>query len=250
MNERILMIETSTECCSVALSEGGRILASRIDETPRMQSSMLAPYIVEVLEEAGLCAANLDAVAVSDGPGSYTGLRVGVSTAKGICFGAGLPLIGVDTLQILACQAEMPGQAGHDDRGQAGHDDSPVIPGLTRDLHRIIAFLDARRMEVYAATFDAEGRKCSDTAAVILDETSYQEELAAGPVLFIGTGVEKFQAICRHPNARFQPCFPLATAMLKPALTALQKKEFKDVAYFEPLYLKDFAPGVSKHAIL
>ena len=105
-------------------------------------------------------------------------------------------------------------------------------------------------MEVYAATFDAEGRKCSDTAAVILDETSYQEELAAGPVLFIGTGVEKFQAICPHPNARFQPCFPLATAMLKPALAALQKKEFKDVAYFEPFYLKDFAPGVSKHAIL
>jgi len=234
MNERILMIETSTECCSVALSEGGRILASRIDETPRMQSSMLAPYIVEVLEEAGLRAADLDAVAVSEGPGSYTGLRVGVSTAKGICFGAGLPLIGVDTLQILACQAEMPDQVRHDDRSQA----------------RIISFLDARRMEVYAATFDAEGRKCSDTAAVILDETSYQEELAAGPVLFIGTGVEKFQAICPHPNARFQPCFPLATAMLKPALAALQKKEFKDVAYFEPFYLKDFAPGVSKHAIL
>ena len=234
MNERILMIETSTECCSVALSEGGRILASRIDETPRMQSSMLAPYIVEVLEEAGLRAADLDAVAVSEGPGSYTGLRVGVSTAKGICFGAGLPLIGVDTLQLLACQAEMPDQVRHDDRSQA----------------HIVSFLDARRMEVYAATFDAEGRKCSDTAAVILDETSYQEELAAGPVLFIGTGVEKFQAICPHPNARFQPCFPLATAMLKPALAALQKKEFKDVAYFEPFYLKDFAPGVSKHAIL
>lgn len=234
MNERILMIETSTECCSVALSEGERILASRIDETPRMQSSMLAPYIVEVLKEAGLRANHLDAVAVSEGPGSYTGLRVGVSTAKGICFGAGLPLIGVDTLQILALQAKMPGHAGHDDKGQA----------------RIISFLDARRMEVYAATFDAEGRKCSDTAAVILDETSYREELAAGPVLFIGTGVEKFQAICQHPNARFQPCFPLATAMLKPALAALQKKEFKDVAYFEPFYLKDFAPGVSKHAIL
>ncbi len=88
MNERILMIETSTECCSVALSEGERILARRIDETPRMQSSLLAPYIVEVLQEAGLGADDLDAVAVSEGPGSYTGLRVGVSTAKGICFGA------------------------------------------------------------------------------------------------------------------------------------------------------------------
>ncbi len=225
MNERILMIETSTECCSVALSEGPRIVAQRIDETPRMQSSMLAPYIVEVLQEAGLTASDLDAVAVSEGPGSYTGLRVGVSTAKGICFGAGIPLIGVDTLQILACQAEMP-------------------------TDRIIAFLDARRMEVYAATFDAEGRKLSDTAAVILDSESYHAELEAGRVLFIGTGVEKFQAVCQHHNAVFQPCFPLATAMLQPSLAALQKKEFKDVAYFEPFYLKDFVAGVSKHAIL
>ena len=225
MNERILMIETSTECCSVALSEGERILARRIDETPRMQSSLLAPYIVEVLQEAGLGADDLDAVAVSEGPGSYTGLRVGVSTAKGICFGASKPLLGIDTLQILACQAE-------------------------GSFDRIVAMLDARRMEVYAATFDSEGRKCADTAAVILDETSYHQELEAGTVLFIGTGVEKFQAICQHPNARFQPCFPLAPAMLQPARAALQNKEFKDVAYFEPFYLKDFVAGVSKHAIL
>ena len=225
MNEKILMIETSTECCSVALSEGPRIVSQRIDETPRMQSSMLAPYIVEVLQEAGLRAADLDAVAVSEGPGSYTGLRVGVSTAKGICFGAGVPLIGVDTLQILACQAEMPAD-------------------------RIVAMLDARRMEVYASTFDAEGRKLSATAAVILDSDSYRTELDAGRVLFIGTGVEKFQAVCQHPQAIFHPCYPLATAMLQPSLAALQKKEFKDVAYFEPFYLKDFVAGVSKHAIL
>lgn len=219
------MIETSTECCSVALSEGAQIVAQRIDETPRRQSAMLAPYIVEVLEEAGLKARDLDAVAVSEGPGSYTGLRVGVSTAKGICFGAGLPLIGVDTLQILACQA------------------------ATRP-DRIISMLDARRMEVYAASFDAEGNKCGDTAAVILDAASYSQELSAGRVLFIGTGVEKFQNICTHPNAAFQPCFPLAPAMLRPALTALHKKEFKDVAYFEPFYLKEFVAGVTKHAVL
>ena len=225
MNEHILLIETSTECCSVALSEGPRILARRIDETPRVQSSLLAPYIVEVLQEAGLSAKELDAVAVSQGPGSYTGLRVGVSTAKGICFGAGKPLLGIDTLQILACQAQ--------DR-----------------FDRIVAMLDARRMEVYAATFDGEGRKCSDTAAVILDESSYQAELEAGSVLFIGTGAGKFQTLCQHPNATFQPCFPLAPAMLQPALDALQKKEFKDVAYFEPFYLKEFVAGVSKHAIL
>jgi len=219
------MIETSTECCSVALAEGERIVAERVDETPKQQSALLAPYIAAVLEEAGWKAAGLDAVAVSEGPGSYTGLRVGVSTAKGICFGAGVPLIGVDTLQILACQ------------GAARTD-------------MIIAMLDARRMEVYAAPFDGAAHKLDDTMAVILDENSYAAELEAGTVLFIGTGAAKFQAIRPHPNARFQSCFPLASAMLQPARTALQKKEFKDVAYFEPFYLKEFVAGVTKHAVL
>jgi len=225
MNERILMIETSTDCCSVAVSDGDRIAAVRVDETPRQQSAMLAPHIVEVLQEAALTPHDLDAVAVSEGPGSYTGLRVGVSTAKGICFGAGIPLIGIDTLQILACQA-------------------------TGSFDRIVAMLDARRMEVYAAPFDANACKLADTAAVILNADSYRQELEAERVLFIGTGAAKFQNICTHPHASFQPCFPHAAAMLQPALAALQKKEFKDVAYFEPFYLKEFVAGVSKHAIL
>ena len=105
MSEKILMIETSTECCSVALADGAQILASRINGTPRQHAAMLAPYVQEVLAECGLAASGLDAVAVSEGPGSYTGLRVGVSTAKGLCFGAGKPLLGIDTLQILAMQA-------------------------------------------------------------------------------------------------------------------------------------------------
>ena len=225
MSEKILMIETSTECCSVAVCDGLRILASRLDETPRRQSSMLVPYIVEILQEAGLEGGNLDAVAVSEGPGSYTGLRVGVSTAKGYCFGAGKPLLGIDTLQILACQAE-------------------------GTFDRIVAMIDARRMEVYAASFDGSGRKISPTEAVILDAGSYRAELEAGSVLFIGTGTKKFQEICPHPNAFFRECPPLATAMAVPALEALQKKEFKDVAYFEPFYLKEFVAGVSKRAVL
>jgi len=219
------MIETSTEACSVAVCDGPAILASRLDETPRRQSSMLVPYIVDVLQEAGLKGEELDAVAVSEGPGSYTGLRVGVSTAKGYCFGVGKPLLGIDTLQILACQAE-----GRYDR--------------------IVAMIDARRMEVYAAPFDAERRKTGPTEAVILDAGSYREELEKGSVLFIGTGIRKFQDICRHPNASFRECPPLAAAMAGPALAALQKKEFKDIAYFEPFYLKEFVAGVSKHAVL
>ena len=225
MSEKILMIETSTECCSVAVCDGPRIVASRIDETPRQQSAMLVPYIVDVLQEAGFRGEDLDAVAVSEGPGSYTGLRVGVSTAKGYCFGAGKPLLGIDTLQILAHQAE-------------------------GSFDQIVAMIDARRMEVYAAVFDGTCRKTGQTQAVILDTDSFREELEAGTVLFIGTGVQKFQAVCSHPNASFRECPPLATAMVSPALAALQKKEFKDIAYFEPFYLKEFVAGVSKHSVL
>ena len=225
MSERILMIETSTECCSVALSDGGRILAEKIDTTPRQQSAMLAPHVAQVLQDVGLTIADLDAVAVSEGPGSYTGLRVGVSTAKGLCFGGGKPLIGIDTLQILALQAE-------------------------GSFDRIVPMIDARRMEVYAAIFDGSGRKLSDTEAVILDAGSYRDLLEAGSVLFIGTGAAKFREICRHPNAAFQECPPLASAMLQPAREALQKKEFEDTAYFEPFYLKEFVAGISKKAVL
>ena len=225
MREKILMIETSTECCSVALSDGDRILASRVDELPRRQSSMLAPYLAEVLQEAGLPASGLDAVAVSAGPGSYTGLRVGVSTAKGVCFGCGKPLIGVDTLRILALQAE-----GRYDR--------------------IVAMIDARRMEVSAALFDGAGNRLGPTEAVILDADSYRQELDTGSVLFIGTGVEKFRAVCSHPNASFQTCYPLADHMLQPALEAFKKKEFEDIAYFEPFYLKEFVAGVSRKSVL
>ena len=219
------MIETSTDCCSAALSEGSRILSERISESARQHAASLAPFVAEVLQEAGLDARDLDAVAVSKGPGSYTGLRVGVSTAKGLCFGARKPLIGIDTLQILALQAQ-----GRFDR--------------------IVAMIDARRMEVYAAVFDGASRKLSDTEAVILDENSYRQELESGTVLFIGTGAAKFQAVCQHPNAFFQPCSPLAPFMVRPALEALQKKEFEDTAYFEPFYLKEFVAGISKKAVL
>ena len=225
MNEKILMIETSTECCSVALSEGAQIVASRVNDTPRQHASLLAPYIQEVLQSRGWTAGELDAVAVSEGPGSYTGLRVGVSTAKGLCFGAGKPLIGIDTLRILAALAE-------------------------GSFNRIVAMIDARRMEVYAAPFDGSGNKLDETRAVILNAESFHEELEAGTVLFIGTGVEKFQQICAHPNASFRTCYPLASAMLQPAREALQKKEFEDVAYFEPFYLKDFVAGISRKSVL
>ncbi|MCR5709314.1 MAG: tRNA (adenosine(37)-N6)-threonylcarbamoyltransferase complex dimerization subunit type 1 TsaB [Bacteroidales bacterium] len=225
MSQLILTIETSTECCSAALFDGERLLASRVTDTPRQHASILAPFIDEVLQEAGVKASALAAVAVSHGPGSYTGLRVGVSTAKGICFGGNVPLICIDTLEILAHQAQ-------------------------QACDSIVAMLDARRMEVYAATFDPQCRQTSPTEAVILDADSYRDLLEKGTVLFIGTGADKFSAVCTHPNARFQQCPPLATAMAVPALRKLQKKEFGNVAYSEPFYLKEFVAGVSKKSVL
>lgn len=228
MRERIIAIETSTECCSVALCEGEKVIACRVNSSPKVHAAMTAPYVEEVLREGCCSAQDLAAVAVSKGPGSYTGLRVGVSTAKGLCFGAEIPLIGVDTLRILALQG-------------VGHECHPA---------KIVPFIDARRMEVYCAVFDSEGNRLSDTEAVILDENSFAAELSEGPVLFIGTGVDKFKEVCKSPNAHYETCFPLASSMALPADEALKNKEFEDVAYFEPFYLKEFVAGISKKNLL
>lgn len=226
MNSPIfILLETSAECCSVAISRGEEILASRKTETSRQHASMLAPFVRDTLAECGLSVRDCDAVAVSGGPGSYTGLRVGVSTAKGLCFGAGIPLIAVDTLEILAWQ-------GH---GRAD---------------RIVPMMDARRMEVYCAVFDSDCRKLSATEAKILDENSFGELLAQGTVLFIGDGSEKFSKVCNSANALFDNGGPVASAMAHAANAAWQEKRFEDIAYFEPFYLKEFVAGISKKNLL
>ena len=221
----ILMMETSTEWCSVAISSGEKIIARRITETGKQHASLLAPFVDEALKEAGLKASECDAVAVSEGPGSYTGLRVGVSTAKGLCFGAGIPLLAVGTLKVLAMQG-------------AGKADF------------IVPMIDARRMEVYCAVFTGAGTQKSDTEARILDASSFSDLLETGKVLFIGDGAAKFSQVCNHPNAIFEQCCPVADAMLLPALEEYKKKEFKDIAYFEPFYLKEFVAGISKKSVL
>ena len=186
-----------------------------------------------MLAERGLSLSDCDAVCVSMGPGSYTGLRVGVSTAKGLCFGSGLPLIAVGTLDTLTAQA------------LAGD------PGQTDDLKYIIPMVDARRMEVYTATFartpgEATFTQTTETAPAIIDENSFADLLEEGPCLFIGDGAGKCADVIKHPNARFQQCNPMASAMLSPALDAYKEKRFEDVAYFEPFYLKEFVATVSK----
>ena len=225
--ERIILIETSTALCSVALAEEGNIVAYRESSAPKAHASLTAVFIQEMLSERGITISDCNAVCVSMGPGSYTGLRVGVSTAKGLCFGSGKPLLAAGTLDTLVAQANF------------------VIPGLTGNPRFIIPMVDARRMEVYTAVFE-NGRQLTETAPAIIDENSFAEYLEQGPCLFIGDGAGKCADVIKHPNASFCQCYPKASSMLDPAVAAFRAGDFKDVAYFEPFYLKEFVATVSK----
>ena len=234
---RILLLETSTAVLSVALAEDSRIVARRRCEEPRMQASLTAPLVKEVLEEARLGVRDCDAICVSKGPGSYTGLRVGVSTAKGLAFGAGLPLIAIGTLDVLAEGARRQLHAWGDERSV---EEQLPSDGL------IVPMIDARRMEVYTAVFSPEGKQLTPVEAKIIDAQSFAAELAAGPVLFTGDGALKCREVLSHPNARFQEAWPEAEAMAGLAQKAWDEKRFEDLAYFEPYYLKDFVATVSR----
>ena len=270
--ERIILIETSTALCSVALAENGAVTSYRESSAPKAHASLTSVFIQEVLAERGISLTDCDAVCVSMGPGSYTGLRVGVSTAKGLCFGSGKPLLAVGTLDTLVAQAQM---GGHDGTELTGHDgnDQHVIERSEENHHviersaatwqspqysYIIPMIDARRMEVYSAVFECveqtkgagqtegEVRQITETAPAIIDENSFAEYLEQGPCLFIGDGAGKCADVIKHPNAHFCQCHPKASAMLAPALAAFRNGDFKDVAYFEPFYLKEFVATVSK----
>ena len=225
--ERILLIETSTALCSTALAENGTIISYRESSAPKAHASLTAVFIDDMLKENGISIADCDAVCVSMGPGSYTGLRVGVSTAKGLCFGSGKPLMAVGTLNTLVAQA--------------------IAEGLVPEGCRyIIPMIDARRMEVYTAVFTPDCQQITETEPVIVDENSFASQLEEGKVLFIGDGAGKCADVIKHPNASFVQCWPKAEAMLMPALEEYKEKRFKDVAYFEPFYLKEFVATVSK----
>ena len=243
--ERILLIETSTALCSTALAEDGVITAYRESSAPKAHASLTAVFVQEMLAERGITLSDCDAVCVSKGPGSYTGLRVGVSTAKGLCFGADKPLLAVGTLDTLVAQAVASLR-----EASATWQPDPLF---------IIPMIDARRMEVYTAVFtnassvipsEAEGSphyiQITETTPVIVDENSFAEYLEQGPVLFIGDGAGKCADVIKHPNAHFCQCHPKASSMLSPAVAALRAGKFEDVAYFEPFYLKEFVATVSK----
>lgn len=224
----ILHIETSTQVCSVALSQDGVCLFEQEDTNGPQHAAVLAPFVEEALSFADSHAIPLDAVAVSRGPGSYTGLRIGVSTAKGVCYGRGVKLLAVPTLQVLCTPLLL------------YRDDIP-------DDALLCPMLDARRMEVYSAVYDRALREVRPTAAVIVDETAFADLLAERPVCFFGNGADKCKAVINHPNARFiSDIYPAARHMLPLAEKALAEGRTEDVAYFEPFYLKEFVAGKSK----
>ena len=229
----ILNIETSTNVCSVALSSGSKVILSRESQAERSHASVLTVFIDEVMKEAGKLYSELSAVSVSKGPGSYTGLRIGVSAAKGICYGADVPLLAVDTLRLMA--------AGVYDTNR---DD--LIDGTL-----LCPMIDARRMEVYTALYDVSGNMVREIRAEIIDENSFSHYLEQGKILFFGDGSAKCREIIQHPNAAFiEGIYPSAGHMADLSQQALSIKDFEDTAYFEPFYLKDFIATQPKKNLL
>lgn len=223
----ILCIETATSVCSAALCDNDSIVDVRFAEHGLSHASQLTVIIGELLNAAAITPLTLEAVAVSKGPGSYTGLRIGVSVAKGIAYGAGIPLIGVNTLTAM-CHGFL--ASNHLSEG---------------DNILLCPMIDARRMEVYNALFNSEGIMVRETAADIITEKSFGSELAAGKVIFFGNGAEKCREVITSNNALFEGDFSLSASYLHiPSVRALKEKRFEDVAYFEPYYLKEFIATV------
>lgn len=217
----ILNIETSTDVCSVSVSQDGACIFSQEDHEGPNHAVKLGTFVDEALSFADSHAIPLDAVAVSCGPGSYTGLRIGASMAKGVCFGQDLKLIAVPTLELMA------------------------VPVLLReeveDGALLCPMIDARRMEVYSAVYDRALHEVRGIQADVVDAETYREYLDRGPVYFFGNGAEKCMEVINHPNARLiKGVEPLAKWMFPIAERRIAQEKYEDVAYFVPFYLKDF----------
>lgn len=225
----ILHLETSTSVCSAALSHEGKILLNRENFDGQSHSTLVGVFAEEMMSYARQNGLNPDAVSVSSGPGSYTGLRIGVSEAKGLSYGLGVPLIAIPTHTLMAHQMR--------DRVEDGALLCPMI--------------DARRMEVYAAFFDAQMNVVRPVSADIVDDGSYLHLLEKHKIYFFGNGAEKCRQVITHPNAVFVAgVHPLASAMTKLAEKAFRERQFADTAYFEPFYLKEFVATVAKNPLL
>ena len=232
----ILNIETSTPVCSVAVSRNAEIIGILESSEEKSHASNLAIFIQEIFENFSIEKNEIDAVAVSRGPGSYTGLRIGVSTAKGIAYALNKPLIAVNTLQAMAYGALKKLQ------------NSTCIS--TEKNSWLCPMIDARRMEVYTSFFDIRMKQLKEIKAEIIDSKSFEEILSLRKVIFFGNGTEKCKSALDHSNAQFLNNFePSAEYLIPFSENKFEKKEFENVAYFEPFYLKDFIATIPRKNI-
>ena len=224
----ILNIETSTTCCSAAITIDGKPVASVEQLANANHASLLPVFIQQLLRQANANDWHIDAVALSQGPGSYTGMRIGASTAKGICYGLNIPLIPVDTLQVLCAS---------------------VPSGMLPDNALLCPMLDARRMEVYTALYQQQGTQLStisEVQAMIIDADAFAQTLAQQPIYFFGNGAAKCQSVITHPNAHFvDNVVPQAQCMGLLAEMQSNSLDVKQMAYYEPFYLKEFVAAPS-----
>lgn len=226
----LLHIETSTSVCSVAASENGVCLIQKINTEGLNHAKLLSVFIQEILDFLKIQGKRPDAVALSQGPGSYTGLRIGTATAKGLCFGWEIPLIAIDTLQVMAIAARQ---------------------RITKPDALLCPMIDARRMEVYSACYDMQLQRVSEVLPVIVTPDSYGDLLESHSVWFFGNGAEKCRTVLTHPNAHFlDKIYPEAANMIMLAEQRYAAGQFENVAYFDPFYLKEFQATVPKRKVL
>ena len=229
----IICLETATSLCSVALCDSNGVISVRESSESKSHSSGLTVFIEELLTEQRIKAADLEAIAISRGPGSYTGLRIGVSVAKGIAYAASIPLIGIDTTLSMY-------------HGLA----SSGIPEASERSAIFCPMLDARRMEVYYALYDSSGNIIKDISAEVINSSSFSEIPEDRPIVFFGDGASKCREVIERKNVRFDELYSIsASHMFVPAYKSLSNKLFEDVAYFEPFYLKDFITSVPRKNI-
>lgn len=230
----VICIETATNLCSVALISSGGVISLKESNDLKSHASMLTVFIDEVLKENGIRANDLEAIAVGKGPGSYTGLRIGVSVAKGIAYAASIPLVSVGTTLSMFW-------------GMAGR-----IEEITQDRENTLfcPMIDARRMEVYNAVYDSQGNTEKEISADIIREDSFAEIPESKLIIFFGDGASKCKEVIKRKNVYFHDDFRIsASHMLKPVYQAIDNRHFEDVAYFEPFYLKDFITSIPRKNI-
>ena len=229
---QILCIESGTDICSVALARRGELLSLVESGEGRQHARMLAVYVEEILRANGVGVEELDAVAVGRGPGSYTGLRIGVSLAKALCYATGKPLIAINSLESMVHVALEDCSAG-------------IVDIENPESALLCPMIDARRMEVYCQLFNCRAEPASEIEAKVITPESFAEDRGKGDLVLFGGGAKKCMDILQGNDIRYIDVVPSARGLVKPAFAKLRAKDFEDVAYFEPFYLKDFVVTTS-----